>query len=230
MLHPALPKHLTLTGRPLLLMPSVLNELHARLENSYTPHTAKLADRLFRRAASAPTPPDQPNEQAPSRALASRVPFAAMQSPSITAAPDPYFAHITIEGPLLNKAAMWGETVCVDGYDRIEADIAAAVNDPDCAGILLDIDSPGGMVNGCYELSDKIGAWAKDTPIIAHTSGLLCSAAYAIAAQCTEIHAALTATVGSIGVIYGRYDVTGAMEKEGVKIDFITSGDKKSWG
>jgi len=224
MIHPALPKHLTLTGRPLLLMPSVLPELHARL-NSYTPHTAKLADRLFRRAET-----QRPPSEAINNIGATRIRAGGLQSSPVMAQPDPYFAHITIEGPLLNKAAPWGDMICVDGYNRIEADISEAMHDPDCAGILLDIDSPGGMVNGCFELSDKIGNWAKEKPIITHTSGLLCSAAYALAAQCSEIHSALTATVGSIGVIYGRYDVTGAMEKEGLKIDFITSGDQKSWG
>jgi len=228
MTHPALPNHLTLTGRPLLLLPTVVNELHARLQAAYSPRGAKLADKLMRRAIAKGKP--NRGEATASRVLATRIQLSAGTSVTPVIQADPYLAHIAIEGPLLNKAAMWGDMVCVDGYDRIEADIAAAMADPDCAGILLDIDSPGGMVNGCFELADKIGVWAKEKPIVTHTSGLLCSAAYALASQTSEIHAALTATTGSIGVIYGRYDFTGKMKKDGVRIDMITSGDRKSWG
>lgn len=215
-----IPLHLSLTGRPLALYPAVIPELSHRLQSSYDGRTAKITDRILRREAKQPNP------------VAANLPTSRI---ALSDAPQPirresYIEVISIEGPLLNKAYMFGSTVCIDGYDRIEAALAEAVNDPACAGVLLDIDSPGGMVSGCFELSDKIGEMAKQKPILAFTSGLLCSAAYAIAAQCTEIHCQMSAMIGSIGVIYGRYDFTAANTKLGLKIDFIKSGEKKTWG
>ncbi len=215
-----IPLHLSLTGRPLALYPAIIPELSQRLQASYNGRTAKITDRVLRRQA---------QQQSP---VAAALPTSRI---ALADAPQPirresYLEVISIEGPLLNKAYMFGDMVCIDGYDRIEAAIACAVNDPACAGIFLDIDSPGGMVSGVFELSDKIGQMAKEKPILAYTSGLMCSAAYALVAQCTEIRCQMSAIVGSIGVIYARYDLTRANKKTGFKIDFIKSGEKKTWG
>jgi len=221
---PELPLHLTLTGRPLLLYPPVAPELHQRLQNAYAPRASRLLNRLERRKS-----------KKKSKSTATHYDAAQSRRMALRASPDPvrhepYLEHIKISGPLLNKAEMWGETVCVDGYDRIESAISRAAHDVDCAGILLEIDSPGGMVSGCFELSDKIRDWAKEKPILVHTDSLLCSAAYALACGATEIMGQMTALIGSIGVVYGRLDVTGWNEKNGVKIDFLKSGEQKTWG
>ena len=222
-----LPLHLTLTGRPLLLYPAIVPELHQRLQASYEPRAARLFNRAKRRKAKKPKADSNIKSNPNVTARAHR--YALSQNPA-QIQHDPYIDHITVSGPLLNKAEYFDGMLCVDGYDRIEAAFARAIADTDCAGILFEIDSPGGIVSGCFELSEKIQQWAAIKPITVHCGGLLCSAAYSLAAGCTQIIAQRTALIGSIGVVYGRLDVTAMNKKEGVKIDFIKSGDQKTWG
>jgi len=224
-----LPLHLTLTGRPLLLFPGVAQELHHRLQASYAPRAGKLFNRAKRMAARLGQPdPDPELPEAGVMAAAPRRYALTAADPAIRR--EPYIEHITIGGPLLDKAEIFDGIICVDGYDRIEAALARAMADTDCSGILLEINSPGGMVSGCFELSAKIREWAQAKPIVVHCAGLLCSAAYSLASGATEIHAQKTALIGSIGVVYGRLDVTNWNKKNGVKINFIKSGEQKVWG
>ncbi|WP_427452188.1 S49 family peptidase [Litorimonas sp. WD9-15] len=234
-----IPLHLTLTGRPLMLYPAIVPELQQQLSAAYSDRAGRLADRAHRRAnRKASIIPDflrrdvEDDDLADVQGLAAAQPSArlALAPARQEARQDPYVQTITVRGPLMNRAEILGGMLCIDGYDRIEAEFAAAMSDPDCQGIFLDIDSPGGMVNGCFELTDRILAWRDEKPIVAFTDGLACSAAYSLAGACTEVHATLTATLGSIGVIYGRLDTTGADAKAGRKVTFFTSGDKKSFG
>lgn len=222
---PNIPLHLTLTGRPILLYPNVIPEMAAHLSAAYTERGGRLANFANRRKA-------KKSKAAPAPILAARQPSARHALAPAASQPrqEPYLEVIAITGPLLNKAEYFGDILCVDGYDSIEARISSAVNDPDCQGVLLDIDSPGGMVSGCFELHDKIAEMAKVKPIVAFTSGMICSAAYSIASACTEIHGQMSAIIGSIGVVYGRLDATGFNDKHGLKIDFIKSGEQKVWG
>ena len=250
-----LPLTLTLTGRPLLLYPNVLAELSARLQISHDNRAARLGDRARRMAARVRARAGLSSEPTGSglTAHAASVPMieSPLSLPNATVALAPsdgpatsadatvsagaHIAVIEIEGPLLNKA--WTMTdedgepfICIDGYDRIEAAVARAVADPACAGVQLSIDSPGGMVNGCFECADALRELAAIKPIAAHTDGMMCSAAYAIGAATARISGAMTAYIGSVGVIYGRVDQTARLEQDGVRVDFITSGERKSWG
>ena len=219
---PHIPLHLTLSGRPLLLYPPVAQELHQMLQSAHSQRTARLSDRLFRRG-------EKSTEIKPVAAATPQARVMLGEGPARPAA-TPYIELISIRGPLLNRAEYWGDMLCIDGYDRIEAALMGAVQDPACAGIMLDIDSPGGMVNQCFELVDVMADIAKEKPLASWTGGLACSAAYALASAASEITASLTAITGSIGVIYGRPDYTGWNDKNGFKINFITSGNKKTWG
>ena len=220
---PNIPLHLTLTGRPILLYPNVIPEMAGHLQNAYTERGSRLANRAFRRKAKKAKAP----EPLAARAPATRLALADHGSANRR---EPFIEVVSISGPLLNKADYFGDMLCVDGYDRIEAEISRAIHDPDCQGVLLDIDSPGGMVSGCFELHDKIAEMAKTKPIVAFSAGMICSAAYSIAAACTEIHGQMSAIIGSIGVVYGRLDATAFNDKNGLKIDFIKSGEQKVWG
>lgn len=220
---PNIPLHLTLTGRPLLLYPNVIPEMMGHLQSAYTERGSRLANRLMRRKGKKSANPTPLAARAPSGRV-------ALSGPSVVQRRDPYIEVISISGPLLNKAEYFENILCVDGYDRIEAQMSAAVHDPDCQGVFLDIDSPGGMVSGCFELHDKIAEMAKIKPIIAFSSGMICSSAYAIAAACTEIHGQMSAIIGSVGVVYGRLDATAWNENNGLQIDFIKSGEQKVWG
>ncbi len=70
--------------------------------------------------------------------------------------------------------------------------------------VVLDFDSGGGTVHGCYDLADYIAKYSK--PIRATSQGHLCSAAYLLASATNRIDVAADAVVGSIGVIITLFD------------------------
>lgn len=219
-----IPSHLTLTGRPLLLDPKVVPELKARLDAHFAGKDAGPIDRLVGKAR---------KKKMKANALASPQASHQISLQSAVAAQvqqDPYLEVISIRGPLLDRAVFFGKMLCADGYDRISADLSRAVSDPNCAGILLDIDSPGGMVSGCFELSDEIRGARALKPVIAFCSGVTASAAYAIACAATEVIGRESAMIGSVGVIYPRMDWTKANEKDGFNVTIFKSGEKKDWG
>lgn len=132
-------------------------------------------------------------------------------------------AYIAVQDSL---AEVWGLTT----YASIRASIEQALNNDDVKTIALLINSPGGEVNGLFECCNYIKG-AKDVkPIMAHVTGLCCSAAYAIASSCTAIYATQTSEVGCIGIICSAIDYTKFDEKRGIlsKIFRSKNADKKN--
>lgn len=115
-------------------------------------------------------------------------------------------------------------------YASIRASIEIALQDDDVKAIALLVNSPGGEVNGLFECCNYIKNAKTQKPIVAHVTGLCCSAAYAIASSCTSIYATQTSEVGCIGVICSAIDYTKYDEKRGIlsKIFRSKNADKKN--
>lgn len=110
-------------------------------------------------------------------------------------------AVIKVSGPLFRYANLMTRVCGATSYELLSQDFNKVLQASDVQAILLDIDSPGGEVNGCSELSDMIYQARGTKPIIAYASGACCSGAYWIASACDKILAADTAILGSIGVV-----------------------------
>ena len=110
---------------------------------------------------------------------------------------------------------------------RVSAAIRAALEDPQISTIVLDIDSPGGTVDGVMELAAEIRKAREVKPIIAIANPRAASAAYWIAAQATEIVITPSGDVGSIGVYLMHVEQSARIEKEGYKITFVSAGKHK---
>jgi len=106
-------------------------------------------------------------------------------------------------------------------------DFQAALNDSAVEAILLDVDSPGGAVDGTKELADLILSAREQKPVVAYANGLMASAAYWIGSAALAIVAPETAEIGSIGVALMHYDYSAADEMEGIKRTVITGGKYK---
>jgi len=97
---------------------------------------------------------------------------------------------------------------------------------PNVAAVVFDIDSGGGQVYGTPEFYDYIAAYP--LPTVAYTDGLMCSAAYYLAAACDYIIAHKRAdSIGSIGAYSTYVNFTGLLEKYGVKV-FSMYGTKST--
>jgi signal peptide peptidase SppA len=113
------------------------------------------------------------------------------------------------------------------GYDYITNLVDAALADDDVHGIVLDVDSPGGMVNGAFEASDAIRAAAQIKPVRAIVDASAYSAAYLLASAATDIVVPRTGGVGSIGVVTMHVDMSKYLEDQGFKVTMLYAGDQK---
>lgn len=110
-------------------------------------------------------------------------------------------AIIPVIGPLFRYANLFTAISGASSYEILAKDFMAALEDPEVKGIVLDIDSPGGEVNGCAELASMIFEARGTKPIIAYASGDAASGAYWIASACDEVIVSETSSLGSIGVV-----------------------------
>lgn len=137
-------------------------------------------------------------------------------------------AHIPIGGAIgMDLSPFDRGDGAVDVLDVIE-ELDEAEESGKVRGILLDIDSPGGMVMGTPELADRVAHVEK--PVFAFTRGLMASAAYWIASSADAIFASRSANVGSIGVYLPVMDYRDYFEKQGIKVELIKAGKFKGTG
>lgn len=142
-------------------------------------------------------------------------------------------ARVPIDGTLVHKlggVSPWSGMV---GYDCLLKVISDAQSNPEVGAILLDIDSPGGEVAGCFDFARKLrtmGASNGGKPIVAFANEMACSAAYAIACSCDSVMTTETGIVGSIGVWTMVIDMTKGLSKNGIEPTMVRAGDRKARG
>jgi capsid assembly protease len=134
-------------------------------------------------------------------------------------------AIIQVSGTLMHKSGYIGSQSGAMGYDWLEAQLEAAIDDPAVLGIMLDIDSGGGEVAGVEDIATKLSNSAK--PVWAHANEMAASAAYWLASAADRLVLSNTATVGSIGVLMAHTDYSEAMSAEGIKVTLIHAGAHK---
>lgn len=109
------------------------------------------------------------------------------------------------------------------GCDDIIRMVDEAANRPDVGAVVLSVDSPGGSTMQTPETAAAIRALRSKKPVIAHTSGLMCSAAYYISAGSSAIYSDSSAIVGSIGTYMALLDSSKLYEEYGYKVELIKS-------
>lgn len=112
---------------------------------------------------------------------------------------------------------------------RVAAQLRKARRDDAVKAVVLRIDSPGGTVAASDEIYHLVQRFAAETsrPVIASLGGIAASGGYYIACAADTILAQPTTITGSIGVIIASVDITGLMDKLGVKSETYTSGPNK---
>lgn len=134
-------------------------------------------------------------------------------------------AVIPVFGALVNRFnSTYG---FITGYNYIKNAIATALADESVDSIILDIDSGGGEVAGCFETVDYIKAARSQKEIHAVVDSSCYSAAYAIASACTSIKATPSSGIGSVGVVAMHASYEKMLENEGISVTFIKAGDHK---
>lgn len=139
-------------------------------------------------------------------------------------------ALIPIHGVLMHKLGVLQPFFGMTGYDGIRQNVLIALADPEVRAIALEIDSPGGVVSGCFDLADTIFEARADKPIWAIVNEQACSAAYALASAADVITVPRTGSTGSIGIIYLHMDLSKAQQDAGLKVTLLTYGARKADG
>lgn len=112
-------------------------------------------------------------------------------------------------------------------FEKLSQQLKAAMGDKSIKTVVLDIDSPGGSVAGNGEFAREVMAARTKKPIVAQIQYTGASAAYHIAAAATEIVAAPSARVGSIGTYTIHNDLSDALKQMGIKRTYISAGEGK---
>lgn len=121
-------------------------------------------------------------------------------------------AVIPVKGPLMRAFTWWAWS-----YEEVGRDLALAQASNLVRAIVLDIDSPGGLVSGCGDLAVVIRA-SGPKPVEAFVGGLAASAAYWLASAASRVRVGSGAILGSIGSVIEYVDFEPMFEKMGAKI------------
>ncbi len=95
-------------------------------------------------------------------------------------------------------------------------------------GVILAIDSPGGTTAGGEAIFEAVRRLAERKPVVAQVGTLAASAGYMIASAADHIVARQSSIVGSIGVLVQFPDVTGLLDKLGVRVEAVKSSPLKA--
>lgn len=141
-------------------------------------------------------------------------------------------AFIPVYGVISKRASLIHDISQGTGTstEAIKKNLKAALADKSVTAIALDIDSPGGSVDGVPELSDFIFESRKKKKIYAFADGQMDSAAYWIGSAAEKLFATKSSEVGSIGVYSVVNDYSVFQHNRGVKTEVIKAGKHKAAG
>jgi protease-4 len=95
-------------------------------------------------------------------------------------------------------------------------------------GVVVSINSPGGTTTGSEEIYRNLRQLAAKKPVVAFVDGTAASGAYITALAADHIVARETSLVGSIGVLFQYPEVSGLLDKVGVKVESVKSSPLKA--
>lgn len=131
-------------------------------------------------------------------------------------------AVIPVYGLLTKRGDWFG-----DGTDSIGRTLDAAAASRSIAGVILDIDSPGGSWGGLVEFAGKVRALRGVKPIVAVANPLAASAAYWVGAEAEQLVASPSSHVGSVGVYSIHMDLSKQLANEGIRPTIVYAGKHK---
>lgn len=134
-------------------------------------------------------------------------------------------AVIPVRGVLVNRLGYAASYAT--GYDYLSRAVREATSTDSVSGVIFDIDSPGGMAMGNFELVEEIKQLTATKPTVAIVNGMATSGAYSIASATSKIVATKSSAVGSIGVVSTHVSFEKNLEKSGIEVTLIYAGKHK---
>ena len=119
------------------------------------------------------------------------------------------------------------------GDETVTKALKRARIDPTISAVVLRVDSGGGSALPGERMWREVHRLAEVKPVVVSMGGVAASAAYYLAAPATEMVANPSSVTGSIGLYYGKADLSGLLSKLGVDVTVLKDGgdrvDMESW-
>jgi protease-4 len=129
-------------------------------------------------------------------------------------------ALVYLQGPIHGGASLY-ETM---GAETASRWLRAVGEDKTIAAAVLRVDSPGGSAVASETIWREIALLRKSKPVVVSMSDLAGSGGYWIALPANKIVAQPQTLTGSIGVLAGKFDLSGLFAKLGVTSETISRG------
>jgi len=118
------------------------------------------------------------------------------------------------------------EGLITDSKDVTE-ELKEYVKNPSIKAIVLRVDSPGGAVGPAQEIYEEVKKAVAKKKVLVSMGTVAASGGYYIASPATRIIANPGTLTGSIGVIMEIPNISGLMDKLGIKTEVVKSGRHK---
>lgn len=139
-------------------------------------------------------------------------------------------AFIPVEGTLVNKGKWVGAYSGQTSYEGVHRQVNAARADRSVKGVIFEVDSYGGQVDGAFDAAEAIHQLAQEKPTLSILTDHAYSAGYLLASATGGIIAPETGGAGSIGVITMHADYSQAFDQAGITVTILASGKHKAEG
>ena len=129
--------------------------------------------------------------------------------------------EVSVFGPLMRDTAPIDRETGATDYADLLRELTFAENDERVKGVLLNINSPGGMVNGNMEVAKMVENLG--VPVVVYADGYFTSAAYKIGCGATHVVASPSCISGNIGTIMAYIDYSKRLEELRIELKAITN-------
>lgn len=138
-------------------------------------------------------------------------------------------AVVPIVGSLVHRFDWVAAESGLTTYEALRSTLAQLAANPQVKGILLDIDSPGGEVEGNFELAQFIREINDNIkPVWAIANGMAFSGAFSLGVAAGLFAVTRTGGVGSVGVIMQHVEFSKQNEQRGIAVTNIIAGKRKA--
>ena len=136
-------------------------------------------------------------------------------------------AVVSIFGPITNRPSVFSQFFGSPTIIELRQSVRAAMLDRSIHVLVLDVDSPGGEVDGTIEFADELLKFRRQKPIIAVSNTMMASAAFWIGAMADTVVVSPSSVTGSVGVWSLHLDHSRQLDAAGVTPTFIFAGSHK---
>jgi ClpP class serine protease len=137
-------------------------------------------------------------------------------------------ATIPVLGTLVSRGMGLRPASGMTGYSEVTAAFGQAMSDPAVAGVLMQIDSPGGEASGALEAARHLASYRGQKPVWDVVDTQAASSAYALASAADRIVMPRGGDVGSVGVLAVHTDRSGELAAAGRRVTIFQRGAHKS--